>query len=87
MAFRSREKYRGSQSVNTRVVVENLTVELYPWDEEMGQCPMNVSEFKVYMWSSDLKKKKITDSIDMYSVHTTFEVPDIFPRLLGCFIF
>ena len=27
----------------------------------------------------------ITTSTDPCSVHTTFEVPDIFPRLLGCF--
>ena len=31
--FLSGEKYRGSQGVNTTVVVENLTVTLYPWDE------------------------------------------------------
>ena len=38
--------YRGCQSANTTVIVENLTVKLYPWDEEIGQCPMNVSEIK-----------------------------------------
>ena len=48
LTLSSREKkYRGSQSANTTVVVENLTLKLKPWDEEMGQRPMNVSEFKV----------------------------------------
>ena len=41
------KRERESQSASI-IVVENLTVKLYPWDEEMWQRPMTVSEFKVY---------------------------------------
>ena len=41
-----KKKCRESQSANTTVVDENRTVKLYPWDEEMGQCPNDVSELK-----------------------------------------
>ena len=73
--------YRGSQSAYVTVVVENLTVKLYSWDEEMGQCPMNVSEFKVHMRS--LNFCYTITSTDLCSVHTIFEVPDIFSEVTG----
>ena len=80
------KKYRESQNANITVVVENLTVKLYAWDEEMGQCPMNVSEFKVNMQSFNFSFM-ITTSPDLFSVHTTYEILDIFPGLLGCFYY
>ena len=67
--------------MQTTIVVENLTVRFYPWDEELGQFPTNVSKFKVYMRSSKKFCFKSTTSADLYSVHAIFEVPHIFPRL------
>ena len=40
--------------MQTTIVVENLTARFYPWDEELGQFPTNVSNFKVHMRSSKI---------------------------------
>ena len=83
--FPVEKKYRGSQSANTTVVVENLTVKLCSWDEEMGHYPMNVSEFwSIYAVFYHYFFYMLTTSPDLHSVHTTFEVPDSCLRLLGC---
>ena len=70
-------KFRENQSANTRVVAENLTMKLYPWVEEMVQCPVKVSEFKVH-----LRSFNVLHDYNFYwslSIHTIFEVPDIIP--------
>ena len=70
--------------MQTTIVVENLTARFYPWDEELGQCPTNVSNFKVHMRSSKIFFTRL-QSLLICTVFMPFLRSQIFfPRLQGC---